>query len=206
MKKFGWISFVFFAIVIGLYPLTYLLFDMSQGLMSSKSPALLNDGFWKPVFYAHIYFGGVALLCGWSQFLKSSRSKYLKLHRFLGKIYVITVLLSGIAGLYLAFHATGGAIASFGFGILALLWLTTTSIAFIFIQKKQIEKHQHWMIRSYALCFAAVTLRLWIPFFQAVLHFEFVEGYRIIAWLCWVPNLLFAEWIIFRKRKTASEI
>jgi uncharacterized membrane protein len=146
------------------------------------------------------------LLCGWSQFLKSSRSKYLKLHRFLGKIYVITVLLSGIAGLYLAFHATGGAIASFGFGILALLWLTTTSIAFIFIQKKQIEKHQHWMIRSYALCFAAVTLRLWIPFFQAVLHFEFVEGYRIIAWLCWVPNLLFAEWIIFRKRKTASEI
>lgn len=206
MKKFGWFSFAFFAIVIGFYPFSYVLFDMSQGLMSSKSSELLGSGFWKPVFYAHIYFGGVALLCGWSQFSKSWRTRYLKFHRLLGKIYVVAVSLSGLAGFYLAFHATGGAIAGFGFGSLALLWLTTTIVAFTLIQKKQIERHQLWMIRSYALCFAAVTLRLWIPFFQAVLHFEFVEGYRIIAWLCWVPNLLVAEWIIFNKRRVAVEI
>jgi hypothetical protein len=51
------------------------------------------------------------------------------------------------------------------------------------------------MIRSYALTFAAVTLRIWLPLGQ-VLHFDFVEAYRVIAWLCWVPNLLAAEWIL----------
>jgi hypothetical protein len=56
------------------------------------------------------------------------------------------------------------------------------------------------MIRSFALTFAAVTLRLYLPF-PMIWGFEFIEGYRIIAWLCWVPNLLIAElWIHNRTR------
>ena len=60
----------------------------------------------------------------------------------------------------------------------------------------KIEQHRQWMIRSFALTFAAVTLRLWLPFFQIVLNFEFIEAYIIIAWLCWIPNLIVAEIII----------
>jgi hypothetical protein len=52
------------------------------------------------------------------------------------------------------------------------------------------------MIRSYALCFAAVTLRIWLPLFQFALGLEFIFAYRIIAWLCWVPNLVVAELIV----------
>ena len=115
----------------------------------------------------------------------------------LGKIYVIVCLVSGLAGLYLSFFATGGWIASWGFGGLAMSWLISTSAAFIYIRKGNINNHQVWMIRSYALTFAAVTLRIWLPMAQ-MLQIDFIGAYRVIAWLCWVPNIFVAQWIINR--------
>ena len=98
---------------------------------------------------------------------------------------MISVLFSGIAGLYITFYASGGIETKLGFGFLALLWLITTIMAYITIKKKKIIKHQKWMIRSYALCFAAVTLRLWMPILPAVFNLDFSEAYPIISWLCW---------------------
>ena len=117
-------------------------------------------------------------------------------HRFLGKTYLAAVLCSGAAALYIAMFANGGIVSVVGFGGLAMAWLFTTAQAYIAIRKKEIDSHQYWMIRSYALCFAAVTLRIWLPLFQLGLHMDFMEAYRIIAWLCWVPNLIVAEIIV----------
>ncbi len=203
MKKIGWSTFVFLAVIIGCYPLAYIFFDMTQGLLSSKPTNVLDNSFWKVEFYQHILCGGVALLTGWSQFSKTWRTKYLNTHRTVGKIYLIAVLLSGTAGLYISFFATGGLIASFGFGSLAVAWLFTSINAYLSIRKKEIDRHEQWMIRSYALTFAAVTLRIWLPAFQFALGMDFIFAYQIIAWLCWVPNLLFAEWIV-QNMKTIS--
>ena len=202
IKKPTWILFVVMAIAIGMYPLTYLIVDMkSNGLLGSKSQELLSTAIYNVGFYTHIFLGALALLIGWSQFSKKWRLKNIKLHRTIGKIYVVAALLSGLAGLYIAFYATGGIETKLGFGILAVLWLTTTTVAFISIKNKKIIAHQKWMIRSYALCFAAVTLRLWMPILPAVFNLKFIESYSIISWLCWVPNLIFAEILIRRMAK-----
>lgn len=197
MKKLNWILFAFFSIGVGLYPIIYLLIQTKFGLLFTKSEELLNSKLWNILFYQHIIFGGVALLTGWSQFSVKLRQKYLNTHRLLGKIYVAVCLLSGSAALYLAFHATGGWVAALGFGGLGLSWIFTTTKAFLSIRQKQITQHQAWMIRSYALTWAAVTLRIYLPLGQ-IAQFDFIEAYRVIAWLCWVPNLLVAEWIISR--------
>lgn len=173
----------------------------SEGLLGGKPPELFQNHLWHLLFYVHIGLGGVALLTGWSQFSPKLRKKRLTLHRNLGKIYVISVLLSGIAGLYIAFYATGGIISILGFASLAILWLFTTFNAYTSIQKKQIILHQQWMIRSYALTFAAVTLRLWIPLFIGGFGLSFINTYLIVAWLSWIPNLLFAEWWIYRNNR-----
>jgi hypothetical protein len=73
--------------------------------------------------------------------------------------------------------------------------------AYTSILKKDVRQHQNWMIRCYSLAFAAVTLRIYLPLSQAVLHADFLTSYRIISWLCWVPNLLAAE-IIIKHRST----
>jgi uncharacterized membrane protein len=195
MKTIRWSVFIFFSVGIGLYPLLYLLLDMSGGLLASKGD-LLQSKLWNIAFYQHILLGAVAMLTGWSQFSKRIRNRNLNLHRALGKIYVITVGLSGAAGFYLALFATGGLVSSLGFSFLAVSWLVTTFQAYLLIRKREVDAHQYWMIRSYALCWAAVTLRLWIPFFQLATDLDFISAYRIIAWLCWVPNLIVAEFII----------
>lgn len=195
MKTVRWSTFIFFSVAIGLYPFLYLLLDMSGGFPASKGD-LLQSKLWNIAFYQHILLGAVAMLTGWSQFSKRIRNRNLNVHRTLGKIYVIAVVLSGAAGFYLALFATGGLMSSLGFSFLAVSWLFTTLQAYLLIRKREIDAHQYWMIRSYALCWAAVTLRLWIPFFQLATDLEFITAYRIIAWLCWVPNLVVAEIIV----------
>lgn len=193
MNKLSWIAFGFLSIVIGLYPIVYGLVDMSQGFLGGKSDELLNSYIWYWFFYQHIGLGAVSMLTGWIQFSAKIRAKNLGLHRLLGKIYVIAVLLSGSAGLYLSFYATGGIISGFGFGTMAVLWLVTTIMAFLTVKNGDIEAHRRWMIRSYALCWAAVTLRIWLPLLQIAFGMEFMTAYLLVSWMCWVPNLVVAE-------------
>ncbi|GAB4428835.1 MAG: hypothetical protein OHK0039_47410 [Bacteroidia bacterium] len=58
---------------------------------------------------------------------------------------------------------------------------------------------------SYAACFAAVTLRLWLPILTALLG-DFLPAYRIVAWLCWVPNLLVALAVIWWQRRRQAHL
>ena len=124
------------------------------------------------------------------------------LHRQIGKLYIISVLLSAIAGIYVGFFATGGLVSSFGFICLGIIWFYTTLMAYIHIKNKRINKHRKMMIYSYAACFAAVTLRIWLPLL--ILFFgDFITAYKIVAWLCWVPNLIIANLIV---RKSEEKI
>ena len=86
---------------------------------------------------------------------------------------------------------------------LALLWLFPGLMAYLAIRRRDIERHRRWMIRNFSLTFAAVTLRIYIPLsFVAGVPFE--DSYPLIAWLCWVPNLLVAEWVIKNRRRRLS--
>jgi uncharacterized membrane protein len=187
------------AVAIGLYPLIYLSVDKRFGLLSTKSEALLADIMWNTGFYIHITCGGLALLVGWTQFIKTIRIKHVKWHRLLGKTYVVSVLLGSIAGFYIAFFATGGWVAQLGFVCLAVIWFLTTMFAYAHIRNNRVEQHRVAMIYSYAACFAAVTLRLWIPILVPVFG-DFVKAYVLIAWLCWVPNL-FVGYLLTRRYK-----
>lgn len=193
-----WVIAVF-SILIGLYPFIYLVVDMGEhGFLASKPVSILNSSLWNIAFFTHIYFGGISLLVGWSQFSEKIRRKKLNLHRLLGKIYVISVLLSAITGLYVAFYANGGIVSQLGFSFLAIGWFYTTINAYTTIKKKNVKSHRKWMIRSYAFTLAAVTLRLWLPTLPMILSIPFEEAYIIISWLCWVPNIIIAE-IYIRK-------
>jgi hypothetical protein len=55
------------------------------------------------------------------------------------------------------------------------------------------------MIFSYAFCFSAVTLRIYLTL-SAVMDIEFITAYKFIAWFCWLPNLLIAYLITKRQR------
>jgi len=167
---------------------------------------LVHDYVWRTVFYIHITGGMLAIALGPFQFIHKLRERYLNVHRSIGKIYVASILVIGApTGLYMAFFANGGAYASFGFIIMSILWFYTTWMGLITIIKKQILQHQQWMIRSYAVTFSAVTLRLWVPFLSIACNWEHEEVVVITAWISWLFNLIAAELIIyFTKFKTKT--
>ena len=200
IDKIIWYTFGALCVMIGLYPIIYFLIDPHFGLLSSKSQELLNDQLWNIAFYGHIVLGGVALLIGWIQFSAKLRNSRIELHRTIGKIYILSVLISGPFGIYIAQFATGGITNVIGFSLSGIVWLMTTVLAFASVRKGKIELHQNYMIYSYAVCFSAVTLRIWLPILIPIMG-DFISAYQIVGWLSWVPNLLVAYYIIQKKKK-----
>lgn len=192
MKTVAWLLFAVLCIGVGFYPILYFVLDPTFGLLSTKNPILLDNRWYQFGFYTHIISGGVALLTGWSQFSKRWRQRYLNTHRVLGKIYVVAALLASASGFAIAFFATGGWTSVWGFALLGLFYFYATARAWLAIRQRRISEHETWMVFSFAACFAAVTLRLWLPILIPIFQGEFVPAYRLVAWLCWVPNLIFA--------------
>lgn len=192
------------AIAIGLYPAIYFIMDRTFGLLSSKPDELLANVIWNIGFYTHIIFGGVALLIGWLQFNSRLRLNNLSLHMLIGKIYIVAVILSSLAGIGIGFFATGGIIPAAGFICLGIIWFSTTVTAYFKIRKMKIQQHQRLMIYSYAACFAAVTLRIWLPLLTTAFG-DFIIAYSIVAWLCWVPNMIVAKFIASAAELTAMD-
>jgi uncharacterized membrane protein len=197
LKKISWLVFAFLAVSIGLYPSLYFFLDRKFSLLATKTDEVLTDPAWNVGFYIHIIFAGLAMLAGWTQFSPRIRKFHLDIHRTLGKIYVVSVMLAAPAGFYIAFNATGGIVSGFGFSTLAVLWFSTTLVAYLAIRRLDTRRHEMAMIFSYSLCFAAVTLRLWLPVLIYLID-DYHTAYRTVAWLCWVPNLIFA--LIYTRR------
>lgn len=148
-------------------------------------------------FLLHVSAAPVALVLGSIQLFARMRARNPVLHRWIGRVYAVSILIAGVAGLVVALGAEGGIVASLGFGLLAVLWLGITANAVRLAVVGRIAGHRRWMYRSFALTFAAVTLRLYLLGFMAA-GFSYTEASIYLAWICWVPNLLFAEWFVRR--------
>lgn len=144
-------------------------------------------------FLLHISLAPVALAIGGVQFFPELRRARKGLHRWLGRIYALAILVSGSAGLVVALGAAGGVSAQAGFALLAILWLMVTANAVRHAIARCIGQHRRWMIYSFALTFAGVTLRLYLLGFMAA-GMSYTEASPYLAWLCWLPNLAFAYW------------
>ncbi len=147
--------------------------------------------------YAHIFFAPMALAMVPFQLSQNLRQTRLGLHRWMGRAYGVAILISGLGGLIIAPYAATGTVAAVGFFLLSVAWLITTGLAIWHAMNRRISDHRRWIIRSAALTFAAVTLRLQLPLGEVFWGFE--TAYPFIAWLCWVPNLVFAEWYLRRQ-------
>ena len=174
----------------------YLSFRPDINFLLAK-PDLVHNVPWRTAFYIHIVGGMSALATGPFQFLKGFRAKNKRFHRNLGKVYLAAILfVAGPSGLYMAMFANGGTLAQVGFTILSFIWVAFTWQAYAKARQKDFLSHKKWMIRSFALTFAAVTLRLWVPLCSLVFGMDHDITVIGTAWLSWLPNLVIAELLI----------
>ena len=137
--------------------------------------------------WTHLAGGVLAMLLGALQFVAPLRTRWPRLHRWIGRTYLLGMLV-GIAGasgliatspapaaIRIAFAATGAA------------WAVTAVCGFIAIRGRRIQDHRRWMIRNYLVTLAPATFRL------ALL----VPGLMALASpLLMIPLLLWLSWAL----------
>lgn len=200
MKTLSWIGWTAAALLcleVGLNALRYLLPGFSGPDFIMHNPMAY------PWIFVHAGFGAVALLIGPVQFLPAVRRAAPVLHRWMGRGYIVACLASGGAGLLLAGGTAAGPVAAVGFGAAAVLSLICAVQAWRLAAARRFDAHRRWVFRSYALIFAAVTLRIWLPLSQMA-HLDFMASYRVISFLGWAPNLLLAELYLARGRRSPA--
>lgn len=159
--------------------------------------------------YVHILTASIALLIGPVQLSAAVRRRARRLHRVLGRVYLVSVAVGAVSSLVILPVNSAGFVGVFGFGTLAVLWLVTGARALRAVRSGDLAGHQAWMLRGYALTFAAVTLRLWLGLLVGVqMPFAgpgadadalFANAYAAVPFLCWLPNLVVAEWLVRRR-------
>ncbi len=201
MKRFAFGFTCFLCAAISLYALAAYILLPPGALVHPDMRAAFQAN--AVAIRLHIFAAVLALALGPFQFSTGFRARFPKAHRLMGRFYLgVGVLIGGLAGLYIAQFAYGGGGARLGFAMLAVAWLYTGARAYRSIRAGRVAEHREWMMRNFALTFAAVTLRIYLPVSQ-VAGVPFETAYAAIAWLCWVPNLLAVEWWMRREGSAA---
>jgi hypothetical protein len=178
----------------------YLTFDdsaMPDFLVASFSERRL-------ALYTHLVPGMVAILLGPIQFYSQRRNSpsfrpaASRCHIYLGRAYMLSSLIAGGTGLYLGLHAFGGFASQLGFVTLSALFVASTTMGWRAIRLGLVASHVEWMTRSYALVLGFVTIRVWQHVFPGGVTNP--EAYAAATWFSFVPNLIFAEIVNYRRR------
>ncbi|WP_155370174.1 DUF2306 domain-containing protein [Catellatospora vulcania] len=159
------------------------------------------------VFYTHIVGGGIALAVSPLQFAARVRARLPQVHRAVGRVAVTAMLFGGAAGLVLAPMNQAGPVGTAGFGALAVLWSWFAAAALRAARRRDFAAHRRWAVRAFAMTYAGVMLRLWlvvlmvaaIGWFGVAPEEAFPVAYAYVPFLCWVPNLLVAEFMLRRR-------
>lgn len=168
------------------------------------APNVMANAFARGWLVIHVAAASTAMLLVAPQLLPKLRLKAPGLHRWSGRVYAVACLIGAVSGIALAIGSTAGPIATAGFGLLAIAWLATTAMGWRTAMQRRFAEHRRWMIRSFTLTLAAMSLRFQLPMIP-LLELDFLPAYRAISFLCWVPNVILAEIWIRRARKPLAE-
>lgn len=159
---------------------------------------------YKWILIAHITAGGGAIISGMLQFWEKLRNYSWKLHRFIGFIYLLAVLTSGLCAVELAFTTAYKVNLPYAFSlhIWVSVWVSATFIAYYAAIKKKFQLHKEWMIRSYIVTVAFVIsgLILKIPYVQSLGSFEDISP--SLFWFGWAVPIYIYEVIRSGKMMT----
>ena len=196
-----WVPVAGFSLLLVYNTLPYFSFSKSFSFIEERT-FLFEGNLYNACFYIHIFAGMLCITTALIQFSRYILKKSKAIHRWSGKIYVFVVLFLGApTGLYMSFFAKGSFWERALFMFMAIFWFITTFYGLKVIHKKNVLAHKIWMMRSYAMAMTAVTFRVYHIVFYLV-GWGHLENYEVSLWLSVIGNMLFTEYIIYRKSRS----
>jgi len=193
-------------ILFGVYILIFYFLALIQGNMEQWNGVL--KGLYDPNTRAatlgvgiHFAGGGIILILGCIQLLDWLRIQYPALHRWLGRVYILSAFGAAIGGLVFIFTkgTIGGLIMDIGFAGYGILTFLAAFLTLKFARARNIKRHRAWGIRLFALAIGSWLYRMdygfWILFMDGVGHTPNFNGSfdYFMVFFFYLPNLLVAE-------------
>ena len=155
-------------------------------------PDLFNKQLW---YFSHVAFALPVVFGAPLQFITSLRVWSPRVHRAVGKAYVVGACIAALLAIYL-----GAIVGEYPGSILSialtgLLWLFFTVAAWRFAVAKNFVAHRAFMIRSYTMALVLVWLRLMYDLQDYLFFYVTNEDLRDATreWASWVVPLLVVE-------------
>jgi hypothetical protein len=149
-----------------------------------------------PMLWAHV-IGGIAMLFAGAVALRIGITReWFRWHKAAGYTYLCWGTLSSVTALIRSFdvgHSPGMAT-----GVLAVVWLVFSAMAYRAVRNRRFDQHRDWMIRSYVAAWTFVFCRFWSR--SAPEALQPIEADML--WLAWVGPLLIAEVLLQWSRGT----
>lgn len=211
MKRFqlcfrilAWLTLVFFAGLLIQNSLPYFNAPRTHAFVWEKG-GLAERPVWLINLVIHVVAGVVCLVASFVQFFRPLLRRLPWLHRWLGRIYVGSILIFlAPTGFYLAFFAHGGWLGTTGFLILGVATTLTTWKGWMAMRRRQLQRHIAWMIRSFAMVTTALTFRIEHIVLQE-LGFVAETGFLVALYLSFIGNAVVAEWVLWQMRRKKNE-
>lgn len=189
LRRFGW-AVVWLA--LGLISLDFLL--TVYGKYHHPDPDSYTM-FWsrRGWLWTHLAGGAMTIVLGPLQFLTRWPRAYARLHRWIGRTYMVAMLIActGATGLIATSFAPFEIRSAFA--ATALAWLTTALFGMVAIRGGTVWKHRRWMIRNYLVTLSPITFRLLLQAQLAMGSAPSPEAIAILLWLSWLLPLLLYE-------------
>ncbi len=182
------VKFLFWSVIVGLtfyFIVSKAVSYLTNGIPEYFGATLMNAELW---FYLHIAGGATAILIGPLQFWKTFRLKYVQLHRTLGKIYIISSVISVLC-LVRIFPREGLTPMLPSQILVTTLWFLSTIAAWWTIKRKNVKAHRQFMARSYLFAFYFVAVRM--IDYVGKKFFGFTHEDKV-----WLANSDWAVWVV----------
>ena len=188
------------------------LFAPSPAPSNFPEAAALDSGFARhPVLtMIHIVPGLLFMALGPLQFIRKLRTRRPRLHRWTGRVVVVSGLIIGGTALVMSPQmAIGGANETAATMLFASVFLFALVRAFLCIRRRRFALHREWMIRAFAIGLAVATIRPIMGVFFAtsrITHLTPHDFFGTAFWLGFTMQAMAAEiWINYTRPRCAAE-
>lgn len=152
----------------------------------------------------HAAPGLLFMILGPLQFARGLRSRHLGLHRWTGRVFLVSAATVGVTALAMAPQmAIGGPVESAAAIFYGALFLFALAKAFVEIRAARVALHREWMIRAFAIGLAVAAIRPIIGFFFAtsrLTHLTPREFFGPAFWIGFTAMAAAAEgWIRYTR-------
>ncbi|MBA3312028.1 MAG: DUF2306 domain-containing protein [Planctomycetaceae bacterium] len=157
-------------------------------------------------FYAHIAVGPFTLVAGLTLMSERLRRWRPRWYRVLGRTQVACILLLLTpSGLWMAFYAATGTIATASFVTLSLATAACAAFGWKTAVQRRFAVHREWMWRTFLLLCSAVVLRI-MGGFATVAAIDAPWYDPVASWACWVLPLAVFEAVRFKRSTTKRPV